>query len=72
MSNKILLAITSDLDARLLSQVHDELIMEVRDELVNEWRHRLKSTMEAAGAVVCKRVPILAEVGVGSTWADAK
>jgi DNA polymerase I-like protein with 3'-5' exonuclease and polymerase domains len=66
------LAITSDLDARLLSQVHDELIMEVRDELVNEWRHRLKSTMEAAGAVVCKRVPILAEVGVGSTWADAK
>lgn len=59
-------------DARLISSVHDELVMEVREELVEEWAATLKGCMENAGGVVCKLVPIIAEVGVGDTWADAK
>jgi DNA polymerase I-like protein with 3'-5' exonuclease and polymerase domains len=59
-------------DARLISSVHDELVMEVREDLVEEWAVTLKTCMENAGGVVCKRVPIIAEVGVGDTWADAK
>jgi DNA polymerase I-like protein with 3'-5' exonuclease and polymerase domains len=62
----------SDSEARLISSVHDELVMEVREELVEEWAVTLKTCMENAGSVVCKLVPILAEVGVGDTWADAK
>jgi DNA polymerase I-like protein with 3'-5' exonuclease and polymerase domains len=62
----------SDSEARLISSVHDELVMEVREELVEEWAVTLKTCMENAGGVVCKLVPILAEVGVGDTWADAK
>lgn len=59
-------------DARLISSVHDELVMEVREELVEEWAVTLKSCMENAGSVVCKLTPIIAEVGIGDTWADAK
>jgi DNA polymerase I-like protein with 3'-5' exonuclease and polymerase domains len=59
-------------DARLISSVHDELVMEVREELVEEWAVTLKSCMENAGGVVCKLTPIIAEVGIGDTWADAK
>lgn len=62
----------SDSEARLISSVHDELIMEVRDDVVEEWAAILKSCMENAGGVVCKLVPILAEVGIGDIWADAK
>jgi DNA polymerase I-like protein with 3'-5' exonuclease and polymerase domains len=62
----------SDSEARLISSVHDELVMEVREELVEDWAVTLKTCMENAGGVVCKLVPILAEVGVGDTWADAK
>lgn len=62
----------SDTVARLISSVHDELVMEVREDLAKEWAVILKSCMEAAGRVVCKMVPIIAEVGVGDTWADAK
>ena len=62
----------SDSEARLISSVHDELVMEVREELVEEWAMTLKTCMENAGGVVCKVVPILAEVGIGDTWADAK
>jgi len=58
--------------AVLISSCHDELVMEVRESQVKEWAHTLKSCMENAGGVVCKRVPILAEVGIGDTWADAK
>ena len=59
-------------DARLISSVHDELVMEVREELVEQWAMTLKTCMENAGGVVCKLVPIIAEVGIGDTWADAK
>jgi DNA polymerase I-like protein with 3'-5' exonuclease and polymerase domains len=66
------LADVPESDARLISSVHDELVMEVREELVAEWAVTLKSCMENAGGVVCKLTPIIAEVGIGDTWADAK
>lgn len=63
---------TSSGGARLIAMVHDELVMEVREDLVEEWAVTLKRCMEAAGALVCRTVPIVAEVSWGSTWADAK
>lgn len=59
-------------DAKLIAMVHDELVLEVREEVAELWAKKLKDCMEAAGAEVCKKVPIEAEVSYGKTWADAK
>lgn len=59
-------------EARLIAMVHDEIVLEVRADLVEVWGSRLQSAMEEAGGVVCKLVPIVAEVSSGETWADAK
>lgn len=64
--------LTDEDDARLISTCHDEIIMEVKTDSAPFWGMSLKQCMEDAGGVVCKKVPIIAEVGIGATWADAK
>jgi DNA polymerase I len=59
-------------EALLISMVHDEIVLEVEEEFVEKWTDRLKHCMEAAGGVICKLVPIVAEASFGTTWADAK
>ena len=59
-------------EALLISMVHDEIVLEVEEEFVEKWTSRLKHCMEAAGGVICKLVPIVAEASFGTTWADAK
>ena len=56
-------------DSKLIMQVHDELIVECDkkdEELVSSI---LKNEMESA-ASLC--VPLVAEVGTGSNWLEAK
>jgi DNA polymerase-1 len=57
------------LDARLLMQVHDELLVEAPDKSVNEVAAILKHEMETA---VSLDVPLVADVGIGENWMDAK
>jgi DNA polymerase I len=57
------------LDARLLMQVHDELLVEVPDKEVDKVTEILKHEMETA---VSLDVPLVADVGVGENWMDAK
>ena len=57
------------LDARLLMQVHDELLVEVPDKEVEKVTEILKHEMETA---VSLDVPLVADVGVGENWMDAK
>jgi DNA polymerase I-like protein with 3'-5' exonuclease and polymerase domains len=52
--------------------VHDEIVLEVKEGRKEHWAALLKASMESAGAEICKKVPILAEVSWGPTWADAK
>jgi DNA polymerase I-like protein with 3'-5' exonuclease and polymerase domains len=59
-------------EALLIAVVHDEIVMEVREDQTEKWAKLLKTAMEAAGNYICFRVPIIAEVGVGDTWAEAK
>lgn len=59
-------------EAFLIAMVHDEIVLEVREAVVEQWAALLTSLMEAAGAVVCHTVPIVAEASYGATWADAK
>jgi DNA polymerase I len=57
------------LAARLVLQVHDELIVEVQKERVEEAASCIKEVMEGAFAL---KVPLVAEVGVGDNWLEAK
>jgi DNA polymerase-1 len=57
------------LKARMLMQVHDELLVEVPDEEVAQVTEILRHEMETA---VSLDVPLVADVGVGDNWMDAK
>ena len=56
-------------DAKLILQVHDELIIEAHKSCAEEVKELLVREMESA---VCLPVKLSAEVGVGSSWFDAK
>ena len=55
--------------AKLILQVHDELIVEAPEEEAEIVKSILKREMENA---VKTKVPMLADVGMGKTWYDAK
>jgi DNA polymerase I-like protein with 3'-5' exonuclease and polymerase domains len=59
-------------EALLIAMVHDEIVLEVEESAVDKWAKALAAAMEAAGAFVCREVPIVAEASFGDTWADAK
>jgi DNA polymerase-1 len=57
------------LASRLVLQIHDELDLEVPEGEIEAASALVKETMEG----VCElKVPLIAEVSYGSTWADAK
>ncbi|MFI8482160.1 DNA polymerase I [Pseudomonas sp. NPDC078700] len=58
----------SQLDARVILQVHDELVLEVREDQVDEVREQIKLQMSGAATL---DVPLLVEVGVGNNWDEA-
>jgi DNA polymerase-1 len=58
----------SDLDARIIMQVHDELVVEVKEEQVNILTEGLIAHMSAAAEL---KVPLLVEAGVGNNWDEA-
>ena len=57
------------LDAKLILQVHDELIVESSEKDAESAAAVLHEEME--GAAILK-APLVAEVGRGATWYDAK
>jgi DNA polymerase-1 len=59
----------ADLGARMLLQVHDELLFEVPVKEKEETEALVKKIMEAAGAGL--GVPLVADAGWGTDWAEA-
>ena len=59
----------ADLGARLLMQVHDELLVEAPAAEAKQVAEILKREMESA---VQLDVPLVADVGIGDNWMDAK
>ena len=59
----------SEMDACITLQVHDELIIEAPTDKTSEVSKLIQETMEAAYSL---DVPLVAEVGVGDNWLDAK
>ena len=55
--------------AKLLLQVHDELVVEAPEAETEPVATLVKESMEGAAAL---RVPLVATVGIGDNWLDAK
>jgi DNA polymerase-1 len=56
----------------MLLQVHDELLFEVPEEEVEETTALVRDVMEGAAApAVNLSVDLVAEAGVGDSWAEA-
>ena len=58
----------SQLDARIIMQVHDELVLEVADAQIDVVSKAVRQHMSAAAKL---KVPLLVEVGVGNNWDEA-
>ena len=48
--------------------VHDEIVCEVPQDFAEEVAELLKESMEYAGSLILKKVPVEAEVGVSDRW----
>jgi DNA polymerase-1 len=57
-----------DRGTRMIMQVHDELVFEVPESEVNWLKHEIPRLM---AGVAHLKVPLLAEVGMGSNWDQA-
>jgi DNA polymerase I len=55
--------------AKMLLQVHDELVLEIPQDEWAELQPKIKATMENA---IDLSVPMVAEIGSGANWMDAK
>lgn len=58
----------SQLDARVIMQVHDELVLEVREDQLDAVSEGLRLRMSSAAKL---DVPLAVEVGIGSNWDEA-
>lgn len=59
---------TSEFDAKIIMQVHDELVLEVAEGHVEAVKEGLLARMQAAATL---KVPLLVEAGVGNNWDEA-
>ncbi|MES0328334.1 MAG: DNA polymerase I, partial [Gammaproteobacteria bacterium] len=58
----------SDLDAKVVMQVHDELVVEVSESQVEQLSELLRTNMESAADLSVK---LVVDIGVGSNWDEA-
>ncbi len=58
----------TDIDARMIMQVHDELVLEVGADAIDELVPELTRMMASAAEL---SIPLEVEVGVGDNWDDA-
>jgi len=59
---------TSQLDARVIMQVHDELVLEVAEPDIKSVSEGLKREMSAAANL---SVPLIVDIGIGDNWDEA-
>ena len=59
---------TSQIDARMIMQVHDELVLEVKE---SEYEHLTPVLEQHMSAAADLKIPLVVETGVGKNWDDA-
>jgi DNA polymerase-1 len=60
--------VDSQLDAKVVMQVHDELVVESLEKDVGAVTELLRSQMEQAAAL---KVPLVVDIGIGANWDEA-
>ena len=58
----------TDLDIKIIMQVHDELIFEVAEKDLNAAKEKIVDIMQNRSQI---DVPLLVEAGVGDNWDEA-
>ena len=59
-----------DTASKIIGTVHDEIILEVPDHDVEEIAKILQNTMEKTGGYFLNKVPVIADVSMGASWAE--
>ena len=59
---------TTDFDAKMIMQVHDELVFEVAEDQVDDLVREVKARMESAAEL---KVPLIVDAGIGENWDEA-
>ena len=59
---------TTDFDAKMIMQVHDELVFEVAEDQVDDLVKEVKERMESAAEL---KVPLIVDAGIGENWDEA-
>lgn len=59
---------TTDFDAKMIMQVHDELVFEVAEDQVEDLVKEVKARMESAAEL---KVPLIVDAGIGENWEEA-
>ncbi len=59
---------TTDFDALMIMQVHDELVFEVAEDQVGDLVKEVKARMESAAEL---KVPLTVDTGIGENWEEA-
>lgn len=60
--------VQTDINLRMILQVHDELIFEVPNEHLEEVKAKIKTIMEGAAEL---SVPLVVDIGQGNNWDEA-
>jgi len=58
----------TDIEAKLIMQVHDELVFEVKEEDIEQLVAGVKLRMQSAASL---SVPLIVDVGIGDNWDEA-
>jgi DNA polymerase-1 len=58
----------ADLDAKIVNLVHDEIVCEVPKEQAEGVAELLKESMEYAGSLILKNVPVEADILISERW----
>ncbi len=58
----------SQVDAKMIMQVHDELVFEIKEEILQDFSMEIKQHMEGAATL---DVPLIVEIGQGNNWDEA-
>ena len=57
-----------NLDAKIVNLVHDEIVCEVPENQAQDVGELLKESMEYAGGLILKKVPVEAETVISQYW----
>ena len=59
-----------DTGSKIIGTVHDEIVLEVPDHDVEEIVKILQNIMEKAGGYFLNKVPVIADLSMGASWAE--